>query len=147
MRMAGQKIGQCFRVCFVGFPCTDNAAMSWYWFKRGAYNERQPLTVYPLIFSGSRYEADPRNSESVRAREEKWPEGNIGNQQIRHDVKMIMIELINRRGFARYLIAYPICNEFALRRSHSHKFVNPRIILILLLSSYCPKIVMRESNL
>jgi len=61
------RIGQRFRVCFVGFPCTDNAAMSWYWFERGTYNERQPLTVYPLIFSRSRYEADPRNSESARA--------------------------------------------------------------------------------
>lgn len=126
MRMAVQKIRQRFRVCFVGFPCTDNAAMSWYWFERGAYNERQPLTVHPLIFSGSRYEVDPRNSESARAREEKWPGGNVGNQQIRHDVKMIMMELINWRGLPA-IAAYPLRNEFAAQ-SPSHKFVNPRIV-------------------
>lgn len=89
--------------------------------------------VYPLIFSESRYEADPRNSESVRTREEKWPGGNIGNQQIRHDVKMIMMELINRKGLPA-IVAYPICDEFTAQRSRSHKFVKPRIILILLLS-------------
>jgi len=79
MRMAGQKIGQRFRVRFVGFPCTNNAAMSWYWFERerDAYNERQPLTVYPLIFS--RYPIQIPEILSQPARKKRKMRGLKGN--------------------------------------------------------------------
>lgn len=79
---------------------------------RGAYNERQPLTVYPLIFSGSRYEIDSWNSESAfRARGKKNGQEEIKNQQIRYDVKMITIKLTTNSSS---LPTRPICNKFVL---------------------------------
>lgn len=52
--------------------------------------------VYPLIFSGFRYETLEIPSQSPgEGGGEKLPGGSIGNRQIRYDVKMIMMKLIN----------------------------------------------------
>jgi len=142
MRMAGQKIGQRFRVCFVGFPCTNNAAMSWYWFEReerererererDAYNERQPLTVYPLIFSRSRY-GSPKFWVSPRAKKKnERVEGEYRESDspwCENDCN----ETDKLEGSTRYRCLSNLWRICSTRILRGHKFVNPRIIQILL---------------
>lgn len=64
MRMTRQKIGQRFRVCFAGFSCTDNTAMSWYWFERSVQwataSDGISINIFWVSIRGR-----PRNFESA----------------------------------------------------------------------------------